>query len=44
MDFENKSGYNFENNTYDPIIFFYVYKNDLHNIQITTDKHNHQIP
>ena len=24
--------------------FFYLYINDLHNMQITTDKHNHQIP
>ena len=23
---------------------FYIYINDLHNLQITTDKHNHQIP
>ena len=27
-------------------VFFFlcIYINDLHNIQITTDKHNHQIP
>ena len=24
--------------------FFLIYINDLHNIQITTDQHNHQIP
>ena len=25
-------------------IYVYIYINDLHSIQITTDKHNHQIP
>ena len=25
-------------------VFFHIYVNDLHNIQITTDKDNHQIP
>ena len=25
-------------------IYIYIYINDLHNIQTTTDKHNHHIP
>ena len=25
-------------------IYIFIYINDLHSIQITTDKHNHQIP